>query len=256
VSAAALAAAIAGGAGVLALAELLAGFPLPAAGTAALTRLSWPISQRLDANRITVNVSSAVVASVVAFAVTVDMPVRITALSVLIAASIGFGGPNLWRERRLRRRLDNALRELPDMLDLLGVTLAAGLPPMRALSTVATQFAGPLAREWRRVAAEVELGLPRESAFAGLVERLPHDDVRTFAEALTRSHRHGAPLARVLATQAERARHRRAQLIREQGARAGPRIQLVVALFLVPSALLIVAAGLVAELGRAGITGL
>jgi tight adherence protein C len=255
-SAAPLAAAIAGCAAGLALAELLAGFPLPAAGTAALRRLSWPISQRLDTDRITFNVLSALVASLVVFAMTAGMPVRVTALFVLIAAAIGFGIPNLLRERRLRRRLDNALRELPDMLDLLCVTLAAGLPPMRAIATVATEFAGPLAREWGRVAAEVELGLPRETAFAGLVQRLPHDDVRTFVEALTRSHRHGAPLARVLATQAERARHRRAQLIREKGARAGPRIQLVVALLLVPSALLIVAAGLVAELGSAGITGL
>jgi tight adherence protein C len=256
-SSAPLAAGIAGGACVLALAELATGIPLPKAGTAVLRGLSWsPIARRLNGDRISVNVASALVASLAAFVVTVGMPVRVTALLVVIAAAAGFGAPNFWRERRSRRRLDEALRELPDMLDLLGVTLAAGLPPIRALSTVAAEFAGPLAREWARVAAEVELGLPRESAFAGLVERLPHDDVRAFAEALTRTHRHGAPLARVLAAQAERSRHRQAQRLREQAARAGPRIQLVVALLLVPSALLIVAAGLVAELGRAGIAGL
>jgi tight adherence protein C len=59
----------------------------------------------------------------------------------------------------------------------------------------------------------------------------------------------------VLASQASRARHRRAQAMRDQAARAGPKIQLVVALLLVPSALLIVAAGLLAELGRAGLAG-
>jgi tight adherence protein C len=213
-------------------------------------------ARRVRRERLSFNAFCALVGSLAAFVVTAGFAVRVSALLVSTAAAVGFGAPNVWLARRLRRRLDEALCELPDMLELLGVTLAAGLPPIRALSIVAAQFEGPLANEWRRVAAEVELGLPREPAFAGLVDRLPDDDVRAFAQALARSHRHGTPLARVLAAQATRARHRRAQRIREQAARAGPRIQLVVALLLVPSALLIVAAGLVAELGRAGIAGI
>jgi tight adherence protein C len=255
-SAALLAAAIAGAGGALALAELLAGARPPAAMASRVRRLSSsPPARRLRRERLYLNAACACVGALCAFVLTTGVPVRIGILFVTSAAAAGFVTPNLWRARRLRRRISEALRELPDMLDLLRVTLEAGLPPIRALSTVAAEFAGPLAREWTRVAIEAELGLPRDQALAGLAARLPHDDLRAFAEALRRSHRHGTPLARVLASQASRARHRRAQQMRDQAARAGPKIQLVVALLLVPSALLIVAAGLLAELGRAGLAG-
>jgi tight adherence protein C len=255
-SVAALAAAVAGGAIALALGGLLAGIRLPATITTHTRRLSASsLARRLARERLSLNVAFALIGLLAGFVLTAGIPVRIATLLMTCAAAAGFAAPNLWLARRLRRRLNEALREMPDMLDLFAVTLAAGLPPIRALSTVAAEFAGPLAREWTRVAAEAELGLPRDQALAGLAARLPHDDVRAFAEALRRSHRHGTPLARVLAAQASRARHRRAQRMREQAARAGPRIQLVVALLLVPSALLIVAAGLVAELGSGGLAG-
>jgi tight adherence protein C len=250
-----LAAAIAGVGAAFAFAELLAGARLPAAMTGRTRGFPSSLAARLTRERLFLNVACAVIGALAVFGLTTGVPLRIGTLLVTCAALGGFAAPNLWLARRLRRRIDEALRELPDMLDLLGVTLEAGLPPIRALSVVATEFAGPLAREWTRVATEAELGLPRDQALAGLAARLPHHDLRMFAEALRRSHRHGTPLARVLAAQAARARHRRAQLMREQAARAGPKIQLVVALVLVPSALLIVAAGLVAELGRAGLAG-
>jgi tight adherence protein C len=254
---ASLAAALAGIGAALALVELIAAARLPAALMIPTRRLSSsPLARRLPRERLFVNVACALVCALAAFVLTAGFPTRIGILFMTCCAVLGFAAPNFWLRRRLRRRVDDALRELPDMLDLLCVTLEAGLPPIRAISTVAAEFAGPLAREWAKVAAEAELGLPRDQALAGLPARLPHDDLRAFAEALRRSHRHGTPLSRLLAAQASRARHRRAQRMRERAARAGPRIQLVVALLLVPSALLIVTAGLVAELGGAGLAGL
>jgi len=124
---------------------------------------------------------------------------------------------------------------------------------MRALGTVAAQFSGALATEWRRAAAEAALGAPQEDALASLADRLPAEEVASLVEALGRSRRHGVPLRHVLAVQAARARHRRRQRVREKAARAGPKIQLVVALLLVPSVLLMVAAVIVAELQRSGL---
>jgi tight adherence protein C len=72
--------------------------------------------------------------------------------------------------------------------------------------------------------------------------------VATLAATLRRAERHGSPLADALAAQARDARAERARAIRERAARAGPKIQLVVALLLVPSVLLLVAAALVATL--------
>jgi tight adherence protein C len=70
--------------------------------------------------------------------------------------------------------------------------------------------------------------------------------------AVRRAERHGAPLAATLAAQAAEARAERARRIREQAARAGPKIQLVVALLLVPSVMLLVAAALIAALVTSG----
>ena len=75
---------------------------------------------------------------------------------------------------------------------------------------------------------------------------------RTTAGTLTRSRRHGAPLGRLLAAQATRARHAQRQRVREQAARAAPKIQLVVALLLVPAVMLLVAAALVQALVPTG----
>lgn len=90
------------------------------------------------------------------------------------------------------------------------------------------------------------------TALAGMVERVPLPEVRALVAALDRARRHGAPLAETLAAQARDARFALARRVREDAARAGPKMQLVVALLLVPSVLLLVAAALAAALLRSG----
>src|SRR5207244_13553291 len=107
---------------------------------------------------------------------------------------------------------------------------------------------GPLAREWRAAAAELELGVPRVDAMRQLVRRCPVAGMATLAAAIERAERHGAPLAGTLAAQTHEARTARSRRIREQAAKAAPKLQLVVALLLVPSVMLLVAAALVASL--------
>ena len=81
-----------------------------------------------------------------------------------------------------------------------------------------------------------------------MAERLPLPEVRALVAALERARRHGAAPTEALAAQARDARFSLARRIREDAARAGPKIQLVVALLLVPSVLLLVAAALAAAL--------
>jgi tight adherence protein C len=86
--------------------------------------------------------------------------------------------------------------------------------------------------------------------------RLPLPEIRALVAALDRSRRHGAPVGGTLAAQAREARFALARRIREEAARAGPKIQLVVALLLVPSVLLLVAAALAAALVGGGAAAL
>ncbi|MEX1142290.1 MAG: type II secretion system F family protein [Thermoleophilaceae bacterium] len=168
-----------------------------------------------------------------------------------IAAALpvaAFLGPDLWLRRLASRRTAAARRELPDLVELLRVTVEAGVSLPRALATVGARARGPLAAEWAVVGREVALGVPFADALAAMAERLPTAEVRALTGALERSRRHGVPVADALAAQARDVRAALTQDVREQAARAAPKIQLVVALLLVPSVLALVAAALVAAL--------
>jgi tight adherence protein C len=208
---------------------------------------------RLERGWLGLKVAGAAVGALAVLPIAASAPGRLAPLLLPAGPAAGFVAPEVWLARRSRARVAQALEELPDMLDLLRVTVEAGLAPARALGEVGRQFSGSLALEWRSVAAEVALGSPQDEAVGALARRLPAEEIASLVETLTRARRHGAPLAAALAGQASRARHRRAQQLRERAAQAGPKIQLVVALLLVPSVLLLVAAGLVAELGDGGL---
>jgi tight adherence protein C len=175
-------------------------------------------------------------------------PGRLGLLVVAVSPLAGFFAPDLWLARRAVERARRVRRELPQLLDLLRVTVDAGASLPAALLAVGERAEGPLAREWRAVGREVALGAPLEDALAGMEARLPLPEVGALARALERTRRHGVPLGDTLASQARDARMGLARRVREDAGRAGPKIQLVVALLLVPSVLLLVAAALVSAL--------
>src|SRR3954470_12796822 len=182
-------------------------------------------------------------------------PGRLGPLLVAVAPAAAFLAPDWWLRRRAADRAKAARRELPALLDLLRVTVDAGLPPAAAFAAVGGRATGILAAEWRTVGSMCGLGVPLSESLAGLVARLPLPEVRALVAALDRAARHGVPLSDTLAAQARDARLARCRQIEEEAARAGPKIQLVVALLLVPSVLLLVAAALAAGLlGGGGLT--
>jgi tight adherence protein C len=89
------------------------------------------------------------------------------------------------------------------------------------------------------------LGAARSEVLRELVARCPGTGVATLAAAIARSDRHGAPLAPALAALAAEARAEQSRRLRDGAARAAPKIQLVVALVLVPAVMLLVGAVLV-----------
>jgi len=177
------------------------------------------------------------------------LPGRLPFLAAVGLPVAGFLAPDLLIARRTRARGRAMAAELPDLLDLLRVSVEAGLPLGRSLGEVGSRHGGALAREWRSAAARIDLGVPQAESLARLVARCPVPAVSTLVAALRRADRHGAPLSDTLAAQAAEARAAHARRLHEQAAKAAPKIQLVVALMLVPSAMLLVAAALVASLG-------
>ena len=173
-------------------------------------------------------------------------------LAWIVAAALpaaGFLAPDAWLERRARRRLRALRAGLPDALDLLAVGTAAGRSPLSGLAELGSGE-GPLARELAMLSAESSCGLSQSEALESLRRRAPVREVAAMCGVIERSRRYGSPLADQLREQATALRGVQRRRIEEQAARAAPKIQLAVALLLVPSVLLMIAAGLLANIDR------
>jgi tight adherence protein C len=174
-------------------------------------------------------------------------PGRLAALVAVGVPAAGFVLPDALLEREARRRRRRLLAALPDALDLLAVGSASGRSPAAGFAQIAAAGEGPLAEELRMAVAEIECGRPVPTALRSLRERVPGGEVATLCASIERSRRLGSPLAEQLRRQSAALRRDQRRAIEERAARAAPKIQLVVALVLVPSVLLLIAAGLIAN---------
>jgi tight adherence protein C len=173
-----------------------------------------------------------------------------TALLVAVAMpAAGFFVPDALLEREARRRRRRLVSALPDALDLLAVSAASGRGPAAGLEQLARSGDGPLGEELRLTAAELSCGTPLSAALASLRARVPGSELATLVASIERSRRFGSPLADQLRRQASALRRDSRRAVEERAARAAPKIQLVVALVLVPSVLLMIAAALIANAG-------
>ncbi len=167
-------------------------------------------------------------------------------LAVLMIAAGSFA-VDLVLARAASDRRRRAVAALPDALDLLAVGVSAGQSTPKLIARIAATGNGPLAREMSIVAADIEAGLAQSTALAAMAERIEAPQLAALAGAIERSTRFGAPLADRLREQAGSIRAEQRRALAERADRAAPKIQLVVALVLVPSVLLVLAAALIAH---------
>jgi tight adherence protein C len=194
-------------------------------------------------------VAGALAAGLVGLPAAAAAPGR-TALLVAVGMPVaGFFAPDALLERCARRRHRRLVAALPDALDLLAVSAASGRGAAAGIEQLARAGEGPLVEELRLAVAEIACGLPLSGALESLRRRIPGSEVATLVAAIERSRRFGSPLADQLRRQAGSLRRDSRRAVEERAARAAPKIQLVVALVLVPSVLLMIAAGLIANAG-------
>lgn len=170
--------------------------------------------------------------------------------AILVAAGLpicGFVAPDALLERRARRRHRGIVAALPDALDLLAVSATSGRSAAAGFSEIAAASQGALAQELGLAVAEISCGTPPSMALASLRRRAPGPELASLCAAIERSRRLGSPLADQLRRQASALRIQQRRVVEERAARAAPKIQLVVALVLVPSVLLMIVAALVAN---------
>ena len=183
---------------------------------------------------------------------TIALPVLPGRLGVAVGpllAVAGFLAPDALLERSARLRHERLVAALPDALDLLSVGAASGRPPAAVMRELSAEGAGPLAAELAVAIAEIEAGTSERIAVEAFADRVPGGEVRALAAALERSRRYGSPLADQLREQATTLRREAHRRLEERASRAAPKIQLVVALVLVPSVLLMILAAIIAHSG-------
>jgi tight adherence protein C len=176
-------------------------------------------------------------------------PGRLSIVVLLGLPAAGFVLPDALAARRERLRRRRLVAALPDALDLLAVSAGSGRGAAAGIEQLARAGEGPLAEEMRLTVAELSCGVPLSAALASLRSRVPGSELATLVAAIERSRRFGSPLAEQLQRQAVSLRRDSRRAVEERAARAAPKIQLVVALVLVPSVLLMIAAGLIANAG-------
>lgn len=198
-----------------------------------------------------VKAGAALVGALVTAPLLAAAPARPGLLASAGAVAAGYLGPDLWLRRRATARARTIAVELADVLDLLRVCVEAGLTPDRALAEVGARHGGLLAHELGVAAARIAVGVDREAALQRLRAAAPSSAVAALVAAMRRSARHGAPLGPALAAIALDARAEHARALAEHAARAAPKIQLAVALLLVPAVMLLVGAAVLRGMGVA-----
>jgi tight adherence protein C len=138
----------------------------------------------------------------------------------LVGAGIGYIGPEFWLGRRVRARQKAILIGIPDALDLLTISVRAGLGFDAALGKVVEKLKGPLVDEFRRALAEVRVGKARREALRDIVPRTEVQPLTNFISAIIQAEQLGVSISKVLQVQSEQLRIERRQRAEEQAAQA------------------------------------
>jgi tight adherence protein C len=163
--------------------------------------------------------------------------------SVLFVPILGVAGwfaPDVWLSRTGRLRQEAIERGLPDFLDILAVSVRAGLGYRYALRRVAESLSGPVSEEMLTVLRQMELGQNRREAFLALRERNKSDSLKSFVAAQLQAEELGVPLAEALNDIAADMRRVAHQNARRQAQRAAPRVSLIATTLIVPGAMILI----------------
>lgn len=171
--------------------------------------------------------------------VVAQLPLYLLGLPVL-----GWFLADISLKQQAEERQQELERALPDFLDVLAVTVSAGMAFRPALARVAMAFPGPLGDEITLALRQMSLGMGRREALTQMRDRNDSDQLSEFVTALLQAEELGAPLTETLRDIAADMRRSWEQSARRDAARAAPRISVIVSTTLVPAAAILIMVGL------------
>ncbi|EEG78393.1 type II secretion system F family protein [Dethiobacter alkaliphilus] len=167
-------------------------------------------------------------------------------LFALLLLVLGFMMPNTIVKRKATERQKEIQRSLPDMLDLLLVSVDAGLAFDMALKKVADKMPGELSREIGKALDEIRMGKTRIEALRSMANRTGVPDISTFISAVIQAEQLGSNIAKTLDVQANTMRQRRRMRAEEEAMRAPIKMLFPLVFFIFPALFVVL-------LGPAGI---
>ncbi len=154
------------------------------------------------------------------FAVMADKGLVGGIIGALLGGLVGYIAPEFWLGRRIKARQKAILMMIPDTLDLLTISVRAGLGFDAALSKVVEKLKGPLSEEFRRALAEVRVGKARRDALRDIIPRTEVAPLTNFIGAIIQAEQLGVSISKVLQVQSEQLRIERRQRAEAMAAKA------------------------------------
>jgi tight adherence protein C len=146
--------------------------------------------------------------------------VQLALLFGIAGAGLGYMAPEFWLGGRAKKRSFAMVLQLPDALDLLTISVEAGLGFDAALAKVVEKMEGPLVNEFRQALAEIRMGRTRRDALRDVVARANSQPISNFIGAIVQAEQLGVPIAKVLQIQSQQLRIERRQRAEELAAKA------------------------------------
>jgi tight adherence protein C len=190
--------------------------------------------------RMGLSVALFVLFGIVTFS-SMDEPVK-ALMYTLVGGAMGYVLPGVWLGQQIKKRQTEITKALPDALDLLTISVEAGLGFDVALQRVTEKWDDALSKEFKRALADMRLGRSRSEALRDMSDRAGVDDVKTFVSAIIQADQLGVSMAKILKLQSEQMRMKRRQRA-EQEAQQAPIKMLFPMVFLIFPALFVVILG-------------
>jgi tight adherence protein C len=162
-------------------------------------------------------------------------PTAKVSLLVAVAGATGFYLPGIWLGRRIARRQQQVLKALPDALDLLSISVSAGLGFDGAMLEVVNRWQNPLTEEFSAVLRDLKLGTSRRDALRDFARRTGVEDVANFTAAVIQADELGTPLKDVLQIQSQQMRMYRRHRAEEQARKATIKMLVPMVFFIFPA---------------------
>ena len=161
-------------------------------------------------------------------------------MAVLLFTIVGFFGPSYWVTLKGRRRQDAVSADLPDALDLLAVSVEAGLGFDGAIQKLTEHMEGPLIDEFELALGEMRVGESRSEALKRMAERVPAQEMASFVRAIVQADQLGISLGRLLRVQATDARLKRQAAAEEKAMKAPIKMLFPLVMFIFPAMFIVI----------------